>query len=107
MTEYTLITILCAMGMSDRQRKQSGILGKEFGMILNALGFEKNNSEGILDFHSIRHTFNTILADRGVDTSTRMKLVGHSNVETNQIYNHAIEPLKKAIETIPVINWKG
>ena len=93
--------------MSDRQRKQSGILGKEFGVILNALGFEKNNSEGILDFHSLRHTFNTILANRGVDTSTRMKLVGHSNVETNQIYNHAIEPLKKAIETIPAINWKG
>jgi len=65
------------------------------------LCYEKKTSEGILDFHSLRHTFNTNLANSNVDIGTRMKLTGHSDIKTNQIYNHAIEPLKQAIECIP------
>lgn len=88
---------------AELQGKPACTLNREFNSTLRALGFEKYNSEGILDFHSLRHTFNTNLANGGVDVSTRMKLVGHSDIKTNQIYNHAIEPLKRAIECIPVL----
>ena len=86
---------------AELQGDRNCTLNREFNKTLRDLGFEKYNSEGILDFHSLRHTFNTNLANGGVDISTRMKLVGHSDIKTNQIYNHAIEPLKQAIECIP------
>lgn len=86
---------------AELQSEQIKNFSMQFGGLLRGLGFEKHNSEGILDFHSLRHTFNTNLANSNVDVSTRMKLTGHSDIKTNQLYNHAIEPLKKAIECIP------
>ncbi len=86
---------------AELQGKQVKGFSMEFGILLRALGFKKKTPEGILDFHSLRHTFNTALANSNVDVSTRMKLTGHSSVEVNQLYNHAIEPLRGAIECIP------
>ena len=101
---YTnILTGYLVPSFAELQRKRSCPLNREFNSILKDLGFEKYTAEGILDFHSLRHTFNTTLANGGVDVSTRMKLVGHSDIKTNQIYNHAIEPLKKAIECIPAL----
>ena len=77
------------------------ILVSGFGQYLEELEIPKETSEGILDFHSLRHIFNTNLAEGDVDVSTRMKLTGHSSVTVNQIYNHAMKPLERAIECIP------
>ena len=79
------------------------LFSKHFGRLLHSLEISKETSEGVLDFHSLRHTFNTNLANSGVDTSTRMKLTGHSSIEVNQIYNHATEPLRGAISCLPGI----
>lgn len=57
-------------------------------------------SDGIVGFHSFRHTFNTRLVENGTDLGVRMKLVGHSNINTNQLYNHALTAAKTAIETL-------
>lgn len=53
-------------------------------------------------FHSLRHTFSSILAGQGVSEELRMRLTGHSSREIHQLYtHHGSEALQKAIETIP------
>lgn len=91
---------------AELKRKKCSIFFGVFGKMLKTLKLEKCDSEGILDFHSLRHTFNTALANGDVDVATRMKLTGHSSIKVNQIYNHAIEPLKQAIDCIPEIEIK-
>ncbi len=80
--------------------KDASHLSRRFSTILRELKITATE-EGMVDFHSIRHTFNTIQANAGTDADTRMKLVGHSNLKTNQIYDHAKEPMVKAIMGIP------
>jgi len=72
-----------------------------FGQKLEELGIPKLNEYGLLDFHSIRHTFNTRLIEAGVDEGVRMKLTGHTNLKTNQIYNHATEAARRAVAKLP------
>lgn len=57
-------------------------------------------------FHSFRHTFNSRLEHLNIDVGTRQKLTGHSTVDMNLIYSHALEPLKKAISQLPEIAQK-
>jgi len=78
-----------------------GDFGKYFGNILNKLGFDSKNEQGILSFHSIRHTYNTMLAELGADSGTRMKLLGHSTLSINTLYNHAVDSLREVTSKIP------
>lgn len=41
-----------------------------------------------LSFHSLRHTFNSELANRGVAQELRMKLAGHASEKVNDKYSH-------------------
>lgn len=53
-------------------------------------------------FHSLRHTFNSWMLNRGVAQETRQKIVGHADSETNTIYSHhEIETLRAAVEAVP------
>ena len=70
-----------------------------FPKLLQSLGIQET-SEGIVGFHSFRHTFNTRLVENGTDLGVRMKLVGHSNINTNQLYNHALTAAKTAVENL-------
>jgi integrase len=57
-----------------------------------------------LSFHSLRHSFNSAMANAGVSQELRMKLTGHSKADTNAIYtHHDLEPLLAAIGMIPEI----
>ena len=53
-------------------------------------------------FHSSRHTFGTMLRTLGVDHYTVIKLMGHSKVETTQIYAKIIN--KKKDDAIGLID---
>jgi len=54
-------------------------------------------------FHSLRHSFNSALANAGVAEEIRMKLTGHSSKPTNQRYTHLqVAALKKAVGAIPM-----
>jgi integrase len=55
-----------------------------------------------LTFHSLRHSFNSTLANAGVHQEIRMKLTGHSSVGMNDRYTHtAIKPLEDAMSNLP------
>jgi len=40
------------------------------------------------NFHDLRHTFNSHLAEMGMDISLRKILMGHEHISTTQIYTH-------------------
>jgi integrase len=55
-----------------------------------------------LVFHSLRHTFNSTLANQGVSIELRRELTGHSSDAMNRKYTHFdLAPLKAAIEKMP------
>ena len=57
-----------------------------------------------LSFHSLRHSFNSALANAGVSQEIRQKLTGHASAEMNAIYtHHELAPLRAAIGLIPSI----
>lgn len=53
-------------------------------------------------FHTARHTHATMMLALGVDLYTVSKLLGHSNIQTTQIYAKLLDDSKKkAVELIP------
>jgi integrase len=60
-----------------------------------------------LSFHSLRHSFNSALANADVSQEIRQKLTGHASAEMNAIYtHHELAPLRAAIEKLPVLSIK-
>jgi integrase len=54
-------------------------------------------------FHSLRHSFNSILANAGISEELRMKLTGHSSKAMNARYTHLeVATLKTAITAVPL-----
>lgn len=54
-----------------------------------------------LSSHKLRHTFATYILRNGGDIRTLMALLGHSNIETTQIYIHSdFEQCRKACENL-------
>lgn len=58
-----------------------------------------------ITFHAARHTHATMMLTLGVDLYTVSKLLGHTNIQTTQIYAKLVdESKKKAIDLIPNIS---
>lgn len=54
-------------------------------------------------FHSLRHSFNSALANAGVPEDVRMKLTGHASKVMNKGYTHLnVATLKNAMTTMPL-----
>lgn len=53
-------------------------------------------------FHDLRHNFNQLCFENGIDLSTRSKMMGHSDEKiTNRVYAHySIKKSQEAVETI-------
>ena len=65
-------------------------------------GVKKGRSFSAYSFHSLRHTFNTVLMNRGVSQELRMRLSGHKSEEINARYSHAeIATLRAAVAKLP------
>lgn len=57
-----------------------------------------------ISFHGLRHTHATMMLTLGVDLYTVSKLLGHTNIQTTQIYAKLVdESKKKAVALIPNI----
>jgi integrase len=60
-----------------------------------------------LSFHSLRHSFNSALANAGVPQEIRQKLTGHTSAEMNTIYtHHELAPLRAAVEKLRALDIK-
>lgn len=57
-----------------------------------------------LSFHSLRHSFNSALANAGVNQELRMKLTGHQSVAVNKNYtHHELSTLTNAVCQLPPV----
>jgi integrase len=87
-----------------------GLSGR-FNAILEKAGVERKRTRSSgertlssLSFHSLRHSFNSALANLGVSQEIRQKLTGHTSAEMNAIYtHHELAPLRAAVEMLPAL----
>jgi integrase len=64
----------------------------------------EGRSQSSLSFHSLRHSFNSALANADVAQEIRQKLTGHASAAMNEVYTHReLEPLRQAIAKLPRI----
>jgi integrase len=69
--------------------------------VLRERNGEKGRSLSALSFHSLRHSFNSAMANAGVPQELRAMLTGHSSAEMNKVYtHHEWARLQKAVESI-------
>ncbi len=76
-------------------------LRKAFYQTIEELGIAARHAEKLTP-HSTRHTYNSLLNKKGVDTKTRMRLMGHKDVKVNiATYTHTdLEQLKNAVNCL-------
>jgi integrase len=61
-------------------------------------------SVNALSFHSLRHSFSSILANAGISEERRMALTGHTTRDVHQKYtHHQLEQLRDAISVLPTL----
>lgn len=61
-----------------------------------------------LSFHSLRHSFNSALANAGVTQELRQKLTGHASAAMNAKYtHHELDNLRAAVAKVPGIPKTG
>jgi len=59
-----------------------------------------------LQFHDLRKTFASLLAQRGVSTAVTQRLLEHSSPQlTNDVYTNVDPVLRQAVEQLPVAEW--
>lgn len=69
-------------------------ISKRFKSACKAAGTDK-----AIHFHSLRHSFASNLAQKGVSLYTIKELLGHSSISTTEIYSHLnMDSLKDAID---------
>lgn len=84
-------------------------LSESFKVIMRRAGIETGLVPGMgkrkfsrQSFHSLRHSFNSALANAGVSQELRMKLTGHSTAAVNSRYtHHELIPLREAVGKVP------
>ena len=64
----------------------------------------KGHSQNSLTFHSLRHAFNSHLADLGVPQELRKSLTGHASTKVNDIYTHlGLATLREAVQKLECV----
>ncbi|RJQ61052.1 MAG: site-specific integrase [Stygiobacter sp.] len=81
----------------ENGEKYSGnYFSRRFKIACKAAGLDKS-----IHFHSLRHSFASNLAQRGVSIYTIKELLGHSSITTTQIYSHLnMESLREAVNKL-------
>jgi integrase len=99
--------------LAGNQSGGGGGLSIMFKRLMNRAGIQgrvlrERNGAGrslsSLSFHSLRHSFNSALANADVPQEIRQKLTGHASAAMNELYTHReLEPLRRAIAKLPDI----
>ena len=94
--------------------RRASSLSKQFGELMDQAHIERGvirerttyggRSVSALSFHSLRHSFSSILANAGVSEERRMALTGHRSRDVHQRYSHhEMEQLKKTVALLPTL----
>ena len=71
--------------------------GTSYAAIFQPLLERAGLADAGFTFHSLRHTFATTLAAKGVHPSTAQRMLGHSDIRmTLAIYTHATDGMQDA-----------
>ena len=99
--------------LAQQAQRNISPLSKAFGKLMKRAGIrqrvirereESGSGRRVngLSFHSLRHGFNSILANGGIPEETRMALTGHTTREMNQRYTHReLAIYRDAIAVVP------
>ncbi|PYK16673.1 MAG: hypothetical protein DME55_11620 [Verrucomicrobia bacterium] len=97
-------------------QRDASALSKHFGKIMGRAHIEQRviraksgagQSVNALSFHSLRHSFTSILANCGVAEEVRMLLTGHTTRAIHQRYSHHdLGALRDAVAVLPRITAK-
>jgi integrase len=94
-------------GLSMAFKRIMAKAGIDAGVIRERTG-TPGRSVSALSFHSLRHSFNSALANAGVSQELRQKLTGHASADMNAIYtHHELETIRSAIKTLPRLPKSG
>ena len=75
--------------------------GIKTGLIREKAG-EKGRNISALSYHSLRHSFNSALANAGVSQELRQKLTGHASEAMNTLYtHHELQTIRNAVTSLP------
>lgn len=100
--------------ISDQARELLGEARESSQLVFKGLKYsDRNNkrlkewlqSAGItkkISFHNFRHTYATLLLNKGVDIFTVSKMLGHKNIQTTMIYAKVLDESK--IKAANIIN---
>ncbi len=87
-------------GLSESFKRIAVRAGLDIG-IIEGKGVRKFTKR---TFHSLRHSFNSALANAGVPEEIRMKLTGHTTRSSHVTYTHLeMSALKNAVTAIPLM----
>jgi integrase len=92
--------------------RRASPLSKQFGELIALANIDRGvirkrttyggRSVSALSFHSLRHSFSSILANAGVSEERRMALVGHSTRDMHAKYtHHQLAQLRDAVSLLP------
>jgi integrase len=101
--------------LADKSTSGEHGLSKTFAKLMQKAGIDCKRVEGKgirkfskLSFHSLRHSFNSVLANKDVDQETRTALTGQTSLSVNDDYTHFdIPKLRRAIVQIPRVNYQA
>lgn len=108
LSEKSTIGHLCRRLSTWRQAGGYG-MSQSFKKIVTRAGLDLMTVQGKngrkfarRTFHSLRHTFSSMLANAGVSEEMRMRITGHSSRDMHQRYTHVdVQSLQRAIDTLP------
>src|SRR5262249_255889 len=92
--------------------RSTSILSRDFAKVMAGAGVhgeivhDRRGQSGrltsSLGFHSLRHTYASLMANRGVAEEVRMKLAGHSDKNVHAGYtHHEAQVLRAAVAELP------
>lgn len=88
-------------GLSTTFKRIMERAGIDGGLIRERTGTAGRNLSA-LSFHSLRHSFNSALANANVSQELRRKMTGHASEAMNDLYTHTeLETLRGAVQSLP------